>query len=139
MGEVLVVKKLQKDFPKKLRNVKVLYQGYKVGQRTELWENGVMEVVRTVHPGSNKCLTVLYGGQQIQRKGSCGPEGKSKQQQEGTEAQKRLKCGDLSDVLVKNIGLEVRQPWLKGLARRHASCVIIDKSFNGAEPLLAHV
>lgn len=36
LGEVLEVKELQKNFPKKLRNGKVIHQGNKVGQRTKL-------------------------------------------------------------------------------------------------------
>lgn len=80
------------------------------------------------------CLIALLGGQEIQLKGrknthnlaprsSCGPEGKSKQQQEGTEMQMMLRDGDLNDILVKNMGSGVRWPWLKSLAWRHASMI----------------
>lgn len=79
-------------------------------------------------PSSEMCLIALLGGQEIQWKGkenthnlaprsSCGPGGKNKQQQEGTEAQKMLRDGDLGNILVKNMGFGVRQPWLKGRLR----------------------
>lgn len=37
--------------------------------------------------------------------------------------QKMLRDGDLNDILIKNIGSGVRQPWLKGLAQRNASMI----------------
>lgn len=92
-------------------------------------------------PHSKKCLIALLGGQEIQRKGllllwenreeapkmtprnSYVPGEKSKQQQEGNKAPKKLRDGDLNDLFVKNIGFRVRQPQLKGLAWPHPSCV----------------
>lgn len=61
------------------------------------------------------CLIALLGGQKIQWKvrkntqnldprSSCGPEGKSKQQQEGTEMQMMLRDEDLNEILVKKMG-----------------------------------
>lgn len=46
LEELLKVKELQMDFPKKLTNGKAIHQGHKVGQRTKLWRNSVMEAVR---------------------------------------------------------------------------------------------
>lgn len=134
MGEALEVKELQRDFPKGLRSGKVTHQGCKAGRRGEPWENAFtegesQEALRAAsrlrqqevsyssiqRPGGAKEEPGLLlwedseEAHNLALRNSCGPGGKSKQQQEGTEAQKRLRGGDLDNLLVKNIGFAVRQ------------------------------
>lgn len=87
-----------------------------------------MEAVRPRGRSSEKCL--IAWRPEDPKKGRWGPRGKSKQQQESSEVQKRLRLGGLDDVLGKNMDLGVRQPCLKGLAQKHASYMTLEKSFN---------
>lgn len=84
------VQELQKGFPKKLINRKVIHQGYSVGQRTKLWESDVMGVVTSAdRPEQRAASQSSTWRQEIQREGgenahslaprrSCGPGGRTK-------------------------------------------------------------
>lgn len=70
MEEALEVQELQKSFPKKLINRKVIHQGYSVGRRTKLWESDVMGMLRPAdRPGQRAASQSSTWRQEIQREG----------------------------------------------------------------------